>query len=279
VPQIPQEIRRWTALKLEHLDAYLQAYVQATKSWGERYYIDGFAGCGDCVLVENQMPAQGSPWRALEAVPPFSAYYFIEKNGAAADHLRQRINQAGASNAHVLTGDCNKVIPAQVLPELSKRAPSFAFLDPYGLQLNWDTVVQLAEHRSESRYKMELLVLYPYDMAINRSLSWQRAYPALDRFYGDGKIWRTQLEASDSKQETAEQRRDRFLRLYKERLRVLGYTFVDSYGPLYDRHRPKYHVIFAGDNAVGAKIMQQVWSRLRAIPGELGYQPVRRPKS
>jgi len=279
VPQIPQPIRKWTALKLEYLDAYLQGYAQATKSWGERYYIDAFAGSGDCILADNQMPVLGSPWRALQAIPAFSAYYFVEKNREAADHLRRRIEEVGVGNALIFTGDCNQVIPAHILPAMSKRAPSFAFLDPYGLQLNWETVVRLAQHRSEALYKMELLLLYPYDMAINRAFSSQQSYPALDRFYGDRRIWREQLDVSLSRKETAAQRRERFLRLYQDRLHALGYTFVDSFGPLYGGHRAKYHVIFAGDNAVGAKIMRHVWSHPRAIPGELGFHPIRRPKS
>jgi len=275
---IPRVINEWTAIKLEHLDAYLQGYVTATKKWGERYYIDGFAGCGDCILEESQHPVAGSAWRALRAVPRFSAYFFVEKHGPSAEHLRATIGQAGIANAYVFHGDSNQVITQQVLPMLSRKAPSFAFLDPTGLQLHWETVVALAQHRDMSPYKMELLILYPYDMAINRNLSNPAAQSALNRFFGGIDVWAQELEASRGQGETAGQRRDRFVELYRARLRALGYSFVESFGPLCDGHKPKYYVIFAGDNATGAKIMNQVWSRLRAVPGQLGYQPIPRAK-
>jgi three-Cys-motif partner protein len=276
---IPRHINKWTAIKLEHLDAYLQAYVTATKKWGERYYIDAFAGCGDCLLEEVQLPIEGSPWRALRAVPPFSSCFFIDQNKPSVEHLSRRILDERVQNAHVFVGDCNRVIPAEVLPRLSKSAPSFAFLDPTGPQLDWQTVVALAEHRSESRYKMELLILYPYDMAIKRLLSISRSYAALDRFYGGRSIWEDQLGLSLGGHESDDGQRARFLQLYKRRLRQLGYRFVDSYGPLCDGRNPKYHVIFAGDNETGSRIMRDVWGRTRFVPGELGYHPVARPRS
>jgi three-Cys-motif partner protein len=275
---IPRVINKWTAIKLEHLDAYLQGYVKATKSYGECYYIDAFAGCGDCILEENGWPIPGSPWRALAAVPPFRECFFVEIDVDSANHLTRKLEEVGIRNAHVLTGDCNEVIPSRVLPQISKRAPSFAFLDPTGLQLHWDTLAALAKHRSDSRYKMELLILYPYDMSINRNLRNTRGQSALDRFYGTDE-WRSELLESDLiKGEDAAGRRERFVAFFVRRLKSLGYTHVELCGPLYESHTPKYHMVFAGDNDTGAKIMREVWSKPRPIPGELNYRPLKRPQ-
>lgn len=58
---IMRRIHRWTALKLEYLDYYLQAYVTATKKTiHETYYIDAFAGPGDCFFVETGLTVDGS---------------------------------------------------------------------------------------------------------------------------------------------------------------------------------------------------------------------------
>jgi len=150
-----RRIRRWTVLKLEYLDHYLQAYVNATKKTiFETYYIDAFAGPGDCFFVETGLRVDGSPWRALHAVPPFGNYWFIDSDADAANHLKERIRRAGIGNAHVFSGDCNNVLPKDVLPQLSRQAPGFAFLDPTGLQLHWATIEALAMHRSLSRWKM-----------------------------------------------------------------------------------------------------------------------------
>ncbi len=278
--QIPVPIHKWTALKLEFLDHYLQAYVRATKQAREIHYIDAFAGCGDYVVIENGYLVEGSPWRALNTVPAFTEYYLVEKEEKLASHLRQRIFDKDIRNAHVYTGDCNKVIPELILPKISKNVPSFAFLDPTGLQLHWKTIESLASHRRH--WKMELLILYPYDMAIGRllrlALQNPASYNTLTRIYGDEK-WKVEIAESLEAEETAKQRRERFLQLYTNNLRALGYKYVEPYGPLYSRRMPLYYVVFASDHPIGARIMQAVWGKTRFAPGELGYKPVKRPQA
>jgi len=87
-----------------------------------------------------------------------------------------------------------------------------------------------------------------------------------------------QLIKSLEAKETSEQRRERFVQLYTNNLRALGYRYVEPYGPLYLGHKPLYHVIFASDHPIGAKIMRSVWGKTRFIPGELGYESVKRPQ-
>lgn len=267
--RIPRPIRRWTAIKLEHLEAYLKAYARATKRWQERYYIDAFAGCGDCILRETGAPIEGSPWRALKVDPPFTACFFIERDPALAAHLRERMADCG--NVHILEGDCNSVIPSEVLPKLPRRAPSLAFLDPTGAQLDWETVRALAVHRLGPR-KMELLVLYPYDMFIARWLKQRQMAPVLTDMFG-GDSWQEALRQSVATHEGPKERRGRFVGLYCDLLRSLNYRFVDPFGPMYSGRRSLYHLVFASDSDVGIKIMHDVWSRPRAIPGELWYRP------
>jgi three-Cys-motif partner protein len=279
-PKIPTPIRKWTAIKLEYLDYYLQGYVQATKSAKETHYIDPFAGCGDCIISDSGYPIQGSPWRALNAIPQFSQYHFVEKKGILAAHLQKTIFDCGFNNTHIYVGDCNDVIPREILPKIPRDVPCFTFIDPYGLQLRWETMKALASHRRNG--KVELLILYPYDMAISRLFSLAKKKPAihcrLTSFYGD-ESWKMQFEQSLGLGENTDQRRDRFVKLYKNKLHAIGYKYVEVYGPLYSQHRPLYHVVFASDNAVGAKIMGDVWAKTRFIPGELGYVQVRRPKT
>lgn len=277
-PKIPSPIHTWTALKIEYLDHYLQAYVHATKRAREIHYIDAFAGCGNCVIIENGYLVEGSPWRALNTVPAFTQYYFVEKKVTLASHLQRAVLDKGLKNAHVYAGDCNQVIPAEILPRIPQDVPSFAFLDPTGLQLHWQTIERLASHRRH--WKIELLILYPYDMAIARLFPLTRmpvTYSTLTRYYGD-ESWMFQLIKSLEAKETSEQRREHFVQLYTNNLRALGYRYVEPYGPLYWGRKPLYHVIFASDHPVGAKIMRAVWDKTRFIPGELGYEAVKRPQ-
>lgn len=275
---IPRRIGKWTALKLEYLDHYLQAYVTAATRAGETHYIDAFAGCGECLLVDNGYPIPGSPWRALSAVPAFSECHFVEKQARLAAYLRRTLAQVGVEDARVYPGDCNDVLPSEVLPRVPRNVPSFAFLDPTGLQLHWQTIQKLAAHRTGR--KMELLILYPYDMAIARLFNLARANPStyntLVRFYGD-ECWVRELAESEQAGEDRSVRRERFVRLYTSNLLALGYRYVRPYGPMYTGRKPLYHVVFASDAEVGARIMHDVWAKIRYVRGELLYRPLRRP--
>jgi hypothetical protein len=56
-----------------------------------------------------------------------------------------------------------------VLATLNPKAPAFAFLHTEGTQLHWKTIEALAEHkRGRGRYKVELLILFPLQMAPHR---------------------------------------------------------------------------------------------------------------
>jgi three-Cys-motif partner protein len=271
---IPKPIGNWTALKLEYLDHYLQAYRNATKSAVRGvYYIDLFANCGDCILPSG-CPVDGSAWRALKVIPSFTKCFFAELKPEFVNYLETRIRNAGINNTELFPGDCNLLVD-KILSHVPKSAPSFAFLDPSGLQLRWSTVEKLASHR-RGYWKMELLILYPYDMAIKRFISQETFAPALSSFYGND-VWRNEYKSSVLAQEDEKARRGRFVALYVNGLKNLGYKFVQTYGPLGYGRRYYYNVIFAGDHPIGAKIMNQVWSKPRAIPGQLDYMPIRRP--
>jgi three-Cys-motif partner protein len=273
---IPKPIGTWTALKLEYLEHYLQAYRNVTRKALEAYYIDLFAGCGDCMLKRNGWPVEGSPWRALRVIPPFQGYFFVEKNRVLANHLNACIQREGIKNTKVLTGDCNGSKLDEVLSQIPRKALSFAFVDPSGLQLKWVTLERLASHRT-GRWKMELLILYPYDMVINRWIELPSYVKVLTDFYGDSAWQQAQAESRRLDEDPAARRR-RFIDLYVARIKNLGYKYVDDYGPMGYGNRSYYQVIFASDQPIGQRIMKAVWSKPRLVPGQLGYEPVRRSK-
>jgi three-Cys-motif partner protein len=271
---IPKTIGSWTALKLEYLDHYLQAYRNVTKKAAQAYYIDLFAGCGDCVLRKTGWPLRGSPWRALEVAPPFQDYFFVEKDLKLAAYLDSRITEAGIKNARVFPGDCNGPALDEILSQCPKHAPAFAFLDPSGLQLKWKTVEKLAKHRL-GKWKMELLILYPYDMVIRRWIDLPSFANVFSDFYGDD-AWRDAQMESKRLGEGILVKRRRFIDLYTAKIKALGYKYVDDYGPMGYGKRAYYQVVFASDQPIGQRIMRAVWSKPRLIPGQLGYEPVKR---
>ena len=273
---IPKLIGSWTALKLEYLDHYLQAYRNVTKKAQEAYYIDLFAGCGNCSLKRNGWLVEGSPWRALKVVPPFQGYFFVEKNRVLANHLNTCIQQESIDNAKVLPGDCNGPKLDEVLSQIPRKALSFAFIDPSGVQLKWTTLKRLASHRT-GPWKMELLILYPWDMVINRWIDQPSFARVLTDFYGDQAWQQAQAESRRLNEDPATRRR-RFIDFYMAKIKNLGYKYIDDYGPMGYGKRFYYQVIFASDQPIGQRIMKAVWSKPRLIPGQLGYEPIKRPK-
>jgi three-Cys-motif partner protein len=268
-PPIPRPIGYWTAQKLEHLSAYLKAFAIATKSARERYYIDTMAGCGECRLKTTGAPTLGSAWRALNVSPPFTGIHLVELDDSSAEYLRNRIRDH--PSVRVYKGDCNVVVPEQILPNLSTIAPTLAFVDPTGVQVNWSLLIALAEHRRGTRGReVELLILFPFDMVINRWLSQPTLWSRLDEFYGTPS-WRDALSLEEGLDST-DSKRTRFLDFYVARLKDgLGYRYVKPFGPLTYGRRKLYHMIFATDDPAGDRIMSDVWKKDRPLPGQLFY--------
>lgn len=71
----------WTRIKLEALEKYLAAFNTAlSKQNFTRIYIDAFAGTGRCDINDNgeKKTIDGSALRALNTIPPFHKFYFID---------------------------------------------------------------------------------------------------------------------------------------------------------------------------------------------------------
>ncbi|MGH8917049.1 MAG: three-Cys-motif partner protein TcmP, partial [Actinomycetes bacterium] len=98
----------------------------------------------------------GSPRVALETQPPFTRLALFELPEPAAD-LEAAISAAreGDHRWRVFPGDCNVTL-AGALAWLGpvRWAPTFAFLDPRGLQVAWSTVETLARWRVGEKTKV-----------------------------------------------------------------------------------------------------------------------------
>lgn len=152
------EIGPWSREKLQMLAKYLAAYVnilstdRGKKHCSDFHYIDAFAGATEHIEKETGEYLDGSPRVALKTSPKFSSYTFIEKNRkryqAVLEPLKNEYPDLSITPLH---GDCNKLIKEKVLPLFPRRKwnqPNklgFAFLDPYGTNLLWDTVKALGE--------------------------------------------------------------------------------------------------------------------------------------
>lgn len=192
----------WTEQKLGVLGKYLSAYTTALKNTPFRkIYIDAFAGTGDRdvskaadaggpeqveLFAESDEPNRralldGSARIALRAEPRFDQYIFIEKSRercAALERLKTEF-PALARDVEIRQSDANDEI--RELCKTSWRAQrAVLFLDPYGMQVEWNTIEAIAQTRA-----IDLWLLFPLGIGVNRLLTKSGDVPA---------AWRRRLD-------------------------------------------------------------------------------------
>lgn len=247
--------------KLYALEAYIKMAQTAMKyqNWSSRNYIDLEAGPG-----KNRIGDQvylGSPLIALTKPDPFDRYWFNELEDEPFEALQTRIShyprkhrvkllQLDANEAVDLI--VNKIIQEDQFAASQGTRPSFniAFLDPLGLEVQWQTVEKLGRIK-----KMDLIINFSTS-AINRNLHQPEV---IDRYFGN-QSWRQFINIGDHVQ-----RRRKMIDLYLEQLKQLGYWILNDDELGYHdismkntRNAEVYSLIFASKNKLGDKLWRQV---------------------
>lgn len=168
---------------------YLKFYCSVLKNQGfTLVYIDGFAGAPKTsVRGSNTKQAvseiwaeagiddfrdfevfiSGSPIRALDIDHGFGRHYFFDLDDRRVAELESLKKQWPSKWIHIETGDANERI-VKLLDKIGgkREVRGVAFLDPYGPNLEWKTVVALAATK-----KFEVIINLPVHMALNRLLA------------------------------------------------------------------------------------------------------------
>lgn len=173
----------WTTEKLDILTNYINAYTNALK--GQKFnkiYIDAFAGTGyrtpkqkvstQGVLIKsenNEIDARflsGSARIALQATTPFDRYIFIEKNTKRCKGLNALKAEFPelADRITIIKADANQIL-TDLCSDLTNNCRALLFLDPYGMQVGWDTIKKIAESQ-----KIDLWYLFGLGGGLNRLL-------------------------------------------------------------------------------------------------------------
>jgi three-Cys-motif partner protein len=248
-------MRGWSKHKLKYLRSYITSYRIATKGTFETFYIDGFAGPGRLPDEDdNTLLVDGSPLIALEADPPFRACYLIELDSEVCDDLREATREF--PNARVVQGDANDEIP-RILDTIHPKSPTLVVLDPTGVvgQVRWSTIAAIA------RRQTEVFINFPYHMAV------QRILPIDQNQMTDERAKELSLYLPPGWQEVYHRSVDpersglcrRFLELYRDQLRGLGYEYAYASSAFRTNGGiPLYYLIWAGKNKTGARIAKHV---------------------
>jgi len=161
------EIGYWSEIKLDIVRRYALEYSKIlSKRNLYHVYIDAFAGSGRHISRITRVFVPGSPQIALDIIPRFREYYFIDIDGAKVAELNKIV--ADRPEAHVLKGDCNSKLLTDVFPNVLYKdfRRGLCLLDPYGLDLDWEVVKTAGQMKS-----IEIFLNFPV-MDMNRNVLW-----------------------------------------------------------------------------------------------------------
>lgn len=187
----------WTSDKLGRVRDYLIHYKQALKNQPfQLIYIDAFAGTGynipkkhrdtqDLLLPEFSEQEtlkfiEGSATIALRIEPPFDKYIFIEQHRKRFTELQKLKDEFPSHNIEVVKADANEYIKS-ICERQWRLERAVLFLDPFGMQVTWDTIEAIAGTKA-----IDLWLLFPLGVAVNRLLKKDAQIPDM---------WRQKLDA------------------------------------------------------------------------------------
>lgn len=285
----------WTSAKLDVLEKYLAAYTKALQHQPSaarpfrKAYIDAFAGTGyrtlrsedeskpsanlvlpDLAEAAPQQLLDGSARLALKVQPGFDKYIFIERSKervAELEALETEFSEL-ATRIDVIRGDANAEIK-KLCAKNRRDNRAVLFLDPYGMQVEWDTIEAIAKTKA-----IDLWLLFPLGIGVNRLLTrsgeipegWQRR---LDLLLGTTD-WRGQFYAVQSQPTLFGGAEERVVKASQE---TIGRYFTQRLESIFEgvaqpgvlrnsANCPLYLFCFAAANKKGAPIALNIANSL-----------------
>jgi three-Cys-motif partner protein len=176
----------WTEEKLTRLTKYLSAYTTIFASNPKAatlktIYVDAFAGTGyrssseteplTLTLFEDEEAKafqRGSATIALETVPSFDAYLFIDEAPEHVHELEALTQQFPdkVKQVSVIQEEANTFLARWCQETDWRTHRAVVFLDPYGMEVAWSTIAALAHTRA-----VDLWILFPLGQGVNRLLT------------------------------------------------------------------------------------------------------------
>jgi three-Cys-motif partner protein len=288
----------WAKAKLDRLAKYLNAYtvIMKDRKWCKGYhYIDAFAGPGEHEIrqkkddkrhaaqqalldvssfgseqEEQRLFLAGSPRVALEVQFPFTNYVFIEHSPERVASLKRlQAEYAAARRIHIRKEDCTKYLLDTIAanPKLDwKTNRALVFLDPFGMQVGWQTIEALAGTKA-----IEIFLNFPVGMAIQRLLLRQpdkfteAQRRRLDDYFGspnwmDALYRRRRTLFGDEAQDKIDESGIALLNWYRGRLRKI-FAHVSKAALIRNtRGGHLYYLLLASQNRTGVKIADDILS-------------------
>ena len=257
---VTNPIGSWAEDKYRYVGMYAEMFATGMKNkWPRRLYLDLFSGPGYSRVRDTGRVVLGSPMIALSLPDPFDAYVFSDESPEALDALRTRVARLDRQlPVTYIPGDANVAV-ARIVKVVSatpsKGTLSFCFLDPYKLNIHFQTVQRIAEGRA-----VDFLILLALYIDANRNIQWYVGddNPTIDLFLGD-RTWRPRWK-------TAERAGDSIVKFlaneYSARMGQIGYLTMTLEDMVKvrtrDKRLPLYYLAFFSKHAKGLEFWRAV---------------------
>lgn len=267
------EIGYWSELKLEIVEKYGSAYTTAfaNQKGLKKYYIDACSGPGLHLSKRTGKQIEGSPARALKVFPPFDHFYFIDLNPSKTAYLATLCK--GRGDVDIVTDDATSYLTRKLLPaiQFAKYNRALCLLDPYGLHLDWDVMLQAGQSRA-----VDMFLNFPV-MDMNRNAIWKNPEQApqggierMTRFWGD-ESWKHAAYAESaqyklfSPPDRIKQGNEAIVAAFRKRLKeVAGFKAVPKPLPMKNSNNAVvYYLFFASQKDVAQKIIDDIFKKFR----------------
>ncbi len=163
----------WTEDKLAVMQRYFSAYAQALKNMHfAKWYVDAFAGTGQRSEIKVNSSDQfsmfesdeseftsikdGSVRIALAIEPAFGNYVFNEQSKTHAAELEKLKQEFPNRKIEIRQGDANEFLQSIASSTNWKSTRAAVFIDPYGMQVSWETLKALSATKS-----VDIALLFP----------------------------------------------------------------------------------------------------------------------
>ncbi|HNW20587.1 MAG TPA: three-Cys-motif partner protein TcmP [Bacteroidales bacterium] len=280
----------WTEQKLQAFEKYVNAYLTIMLNQRRKFngwpqtiiYIDGFAGCGDRFFTKDQDTLsfselnideseikvyKGSAERVVKLDKKFDEYYFIDTDENALNKLKTKIEPHFDEKSKYVfwQKDINAAL-IEFSNYLDNSKVALILLDPFGMQLNWESIEKFKNKR------VDVWILLPSGVIINRLLDRQgnlKNINKLESFFG---ITRDEIQKEfyESKKENTlfgeieinhkvHNAIEKIAELYIKRLKTIWDYVTEKPLVLYNnRNVPIYHFVFASNNKTAKNIASQI---------------------
>ncbi len=251
-----REAGRYVERKLNAVRGYLYAFTKALNGkFPGLGYIETHAGPGITAISGSGRLLLGTPLLAITNEPLFTRLRFIELRKARVLALETRLARYAPAglDSRVLREDCNAII-GSVLHNFPSSWPTLILMDPEGLELDWTTIVRAGEHP-----KSELMIVFPYGMAIQRVKGVEDKSAGVTRLYGHDR-WKHIVEDLEAGRISPAIAKERFLVMFRDQLRGAGFIHtVVSEEITSDDGVPLYFLIHASKVPLAAKIGRDIF--------------------